>query len=97
MKIAVTKIVLHFDESFSLKDKRKLKNSLIDKVKVRFNVAISEVDTMDDIKTLTLGVSVVSNSEHHSMKMLNNVITFIEHMTPSSIIQVESDVIYFSD
>ena len=53
------KLVFYIPHATSLKDKRQVCRSMIDKTKKRFNVSIAEVDTQDMLQTLTIGVAVV--------------------------------------
>ena len=55
------KLIFHIQQSFSLKDKRQVRRSLIEKTRHKFNVAIAEIDTQDVHQTLTIGVAVVSS------------------------------------
>ena len=43
-------------ESRTLKDKRQVVRSILDRLKAAFNVSAAEVDTHDDVKVATLGV-----------------------------------------
>jgi len=46
-------------ESRTLKDKRQVVRSILDRVRNEFNVSASEVDTHDDVKLVTLGFAAV--------------------------------------
>jgi hypothetical protein len=46
-------------ESRTLKDKRQVVRSILDRVKGGFNVSAAEVDTHDDVKVATLGFAAV--------------------------------------
>ncbi len=62
----------------SLKDKRQVRRSLIERTRHKFNAAVAEVDTQDAHQTLTIGVAVVSGEVAHAQKMLDEVIAFME-------------------
>ena len=47
-------------QAMSLKDKRQVRRSLIEKTRNRFKVSIAEIDTQDVHQTLTIGIAVVS-------------------------------------
>ena len=72
------KLTFHIPHAQSIKDKRQVCRSLIDKTRHRFNVSIAEVDTQDIHKTLTLGVAVVSGEYAHAQKILDEVIRHLE-------------------
>lgn len=46
-------------ESRTLKDKRQVVRSILDRVRSGFNVSAAEVDTHDDVKVATLGFAAV--------------------------------------
>jgi uncharacterized protein len=46
-------------ESRTLKDKRQVVRSILDRVRGGFNVSAAEVDTHDDVKVATLGFAAV--------------------------------------
>jgi hypothetical protein len=61
----------------SLKDKRKIVKSLIERLKSRFNISISEVDH-NDIKTSALiGIAVVANETKFINQQLDKIIEFM--------------------
>jgi len=46
-------------ESRTLKDKRQVVRSILDRMKDAFNVSAAEVDTLDDVKVVTLAFAAV--------------------------------------
>ncbi|MGL4420704.1 MAG: DUF503 domain-containing protein [Gemmataceae bacterium] len=48
-------------ESRSLKDKRQVARSILDRLRSGFSVSAGEVDTHDDHRLLTLGIAVVGH------------------------------------
>ena len=73
----------------SLKDKRMVARSLIDKARHRFNVSVAEVDTQDIHRTLTLGVAVVSGQHAHARNMLDEIIRYMEEHADAELVSVE--------
>lgn len=61
MIVAVGTIELHYPEVHSLKEKRRILKSLLDRVKARFNAAIAEVEHMDLWQRSLIGVALVGN------------------------------------
>ncbi len=70
--------MIHIPEASSLKEKRQVSRSLVDRIKNRFNVSVAEVADADLWQRLTLGVSCVSNDSGHANSMLSNVVAFVE-------------------
>jgi len=72
-------VKLRLPENGSLKGKRHVSKSIIERVKNRFNVSIAEVEDQDLWQSLTLGISCVSNSAPHANEILSKVVNFIEN------------------
>jgi hypothetical protein len=78
MNIGVCKVRLRLPENDSLKGKRQVSKSIIERVKNRYNVSIAEVDDQDLWQLLTLGITCVSNSGPHANEVLSKVVDFIQ-------------------
>ena len=72
------KLTFHIPHAASLKDKRQVSRSIIDKSRQKFNAAIGEVATQDIYQTLTIGVAVVSGEFSHGQNVLEEIIRFME-------------------
>ena len=83
------KLTFHIDYADSLKEKRKVCRSIIDKTKHRFNVSISEVETQDIHRTLTIGIALVSGDLGHARESLDKIINFMEEQTEAELVEVE--------
>jgi len=71
-------VTLHLAGSQSLKDKRQVVRSLVDRMRRQFNVAVSEVEEQESWQTAVLGLAVVSNEAGHAARQLDRVIAAIE-------------------
>ncbi len=85
------KLTFYISHAFSLKDKRQVCRSLMDKTRKRFNASISEVDTQDVHQTLTVGVAVVSGDAGHARRSLDEIIRYMEEHADAELIKVEED------
>ena len=81
MHIGVCRVVLRLPGNRSLKEKRRVTRSVIDRVRSRFNVAIAEVEDNDLWQRLTIGISCVSNDGGHANQVLSTVVRYIEETT----------------
>jgi uncharacterized protein YlxP (DUF503 family) len=96
MTIGVARVTLMLDESFSLKDKRQVVRSITKRVRDKFNVAIAEVEDLNDMRAATLGMTVVSNSAPHVDEMMATVVAFIERNVEMGVLgEIETEVIPF--
>ena len=84
-----SKLTFHIEYANSLKDKRMVARSLIDKTRHKFNAAVAEVGTQDAHKTLTIGVAVVSGENAHARNMMDEIILFMEESTNAELTMVE--------
>ena len=78
MHTVSVKLTFFIPHSTSLKDKRQVRRSLIDKTRQRFNASIAEVDTQELHQTLTIGVAVVSGDSGHARKSIDEIVRFMD-------------------
>ena len=83
------KLTFYIPYAASLKDKRQVRRSLVDKTRHRFNAAVAEVDTQDIQQTLTIGVAVVSGDNAHARNSLDEIIRFMEEHAEAELTRVE--------
>lgn len=76
-------------DSYSLKDKRSVVKSIIDRVHNRYNVSAAEVDENDLLNKGVIGFGIVSNNRQHAQKVLQQVQKEIEDLYPVEIIHTE--------
>jgi hypothetical protein len=73
MFIGALRIELYIPESTTLKEKRQVLKSVIDRTRHKFNVAVAEIDHLDTIKRGCIAVACASNSEYMARKILSQV------------------------
>ncbi len=93
MVVGSLKIEFHLPENRSLKGKRKVVKSMVDKVKARFNVAIAEVGSNDKWQKIELGVSAVGNDRRHIDSSLNHVLNFLESLCLAEIVGTDMEIL----
>jgi uncharacterized protein YlxP (DUF503 family) len=81
-------MTFHIPHAASLKDKRQVCRSLIDKTRNKFNVSIAEVATQDVHQTLTICLAVVSGEAAHARKSLDEIFRFMEEHADAELIGV---------
>ena len=82
MYIGALQLTLRIPLSASLKDKRQVVQSVLQRVRNKFEVAAAEIATLENWQVATIGVSCVSNSAHHSEEVLEHVRRYIEETRP---------------
>ncbi|MBU3103755.1 DUF503 domain-containing protein [Clostridium gasigenes] len=96
MKILLIKVTLRASWVHSLKEKRMVVKSIIQKLKNKFNLSVGEVDKQDIHQTIVIGISAVCGSSAQVDSTMENVITFIEENTDAEIINIENEEHIFS-
>ena len=94
MFVLSKKLIFYIPQAASLKEKRQVCRSVIDKTRRKFNAAVAEVDTQDIHKTLTVGVAVLSGDNAHARRSLEEIIRFMEENADAELMSVEDDGIF---
>jgi uncharacterized protein len=93
MVIGICQLDLRIPENHSLKGKRHVLRKLIDRVRHRFNVAISEVGDNDLWQRAQIGFCTVGNDRRHINSSLDKVVDFIEQMNLVEMVHTEIEII----
>jgi uncharacterized protein YlxP (DUF503 family) len=94
MHVGVCTIWLTISESQSLKQKRQVVKSIIDRSKNRFNIAIAEVDALDSHQRAVLGIASISNDSRHINRILSYVVDFIEETYLAELTDYEIEILF---
>ncbi len=92
MQIGCMRIHFHLHGVFSLKEKRNIANSIKQKVRNKFNVAIAEVESQDNVSSLILGIVTVSNNAKVIQSLFHRLVSHIERITSEEILDVEIEI-----
>jgi uncharacterized protein YlxP (DUF503 family) len=93
MVIGICQLDLRIPGNHSLKEKRHVLRKLIDRVRNRFNVAISEVGDNDLWQRAQIGICTVGNDRRYINSGLDKVIDFIEKMNLVEIVDTEMEIL----
>ena len=79
MHVALLQVRLHIQDASSLKEKRQVVKSILDRARHKFRVAAAETDEQDIHRIAVLGFAAVSGSESHAReiatKLLDQLLT----------------------
>jgi uncharacterized protein YlxP (DUF503 family) len=93
MYVGVCQITLHLPASASLKDKRQVVRSVLQRVRNQFEVAAAEVASQESWQLATLGLSSVSGSAQHAQEVLEHASRYVEASRPDvEVTDVQIDV-----
>lgn len=91
MNILVMKITLRASWVHSLKEKRMIVKSIVQKLKNKFNISVCETDEQDTHKTIVIAITGICANCAQSDSTMEKIITFIENNTDAEIINIESE------
>jgi len=95
MVIGVCHLELLLHENFSLKGKRQMLRSILQRARKRFNVSISEVADHDLWQRAVLGICAVGNDRQRVNSILDQVINFIEDTRLTDVADSQIEIINF--
>lgn len=96
MRILVMKVGLRVSWVNSLKEKRMVIRSLMQRMKNKFNISVSEVDDQDIHKSIVIGIVAVSTSQDILYSTYESLVDFIEDNTDGEIVYIEKDMEVFN-
>lgn len=94
MFVEANTITIQIFDSYSLKDKRSVVKSIVQKTRNKFNISISEVADHDMLNKATLGIAIVSNNKQLNQQIFNSIIDFIEENYEAEIISIDNYFTY---
>lgn len=77
MVVGLLTVQIHLQGIGSLKDKRRIVKSLVERLRSRFNVSAAEIAAQDSKRLAVAGVAVISNDGGHLHEQLDKITTFI--------------------
>lgn len=86
MIVSSLTVKLYAPQCHSLKDKRMIVKSLVQRARNKFNISIAEVDQQDYYQTIVIGAACVSGSRTQANAVLDEVMRFIEENTEAEIV-----------
>jgi uncharacterized protein len=92
MHVAVLQVRLHVPGVTSLKDKRRVVKSILERARQRFGMAAAEVDDQDVHRVAVLGFAAVSGSAHHAREMATKLLDALRVHPEARVIEHELEV-----
>ncbi len=78
MSVGACQFDFFINDSFSLKDRRRVVSSLKERLRNRFNVSVIEISNNFQWRKSSLGISCVGNDERSVESLLQQVVQFVE-------------------
>ena len=92
MVVGLCRVVLSLPWNDSLKGKRSVVKSILERARGRFQVAAAEVADHDVHRRATLGFAVVSNDVRHARSVLDKLVSFAATATQAQLIDQSTSV-----
>ena len=93
MHVAVLHVRLHVPQASSLKEKRQVVRSILDRARAKYRVAAAEVDDQDIHRSAVLGFAAVSGSHHHAEEIVTKILEGLRMHPAARIIEHELEVL----
>jgi uncharacterized protein YlxP (DUF503 family) len=91
MIIETARVTLYASWVNSLKEKRMVVKSIIDKINGRFNVSVAEVAEQDTHRTIVLGLACIAVTAALADSMIESILLFIENNTDAEVIDIQRE------
>lgn len=93
MTVGVALVVFRLHDIHSLKDKRRIVKSLVEKSRSRFNVSVAEVSDQDLHQQASIGIAVIGNDGRVLNSLLDRIIDFMDSLGLAELISREMELI----
>ena len=93
MTVGTLRVSLRLHGNQSLKEKRKVVKSLIEKSRHRFNVSVAEVADQDLHQRAVIGVAVVGSDGRVLNSLLDRMVDFMESLGQAEIMDTEMEIL----
>jgi len=91
--IALLTLEIHIPHAQSLKDKRMVIRRIKDRLRSKFNVAVSETDHQDLRQRATISVATVGSDEEYTRKTLQLSLEESERSVPECVVQGNIEIV----
>jgi hypothetical protein len=78
MVVGTCELIFQLPGNRSLKGKRQVSRSIIQRIRNRFNVSVAEVANLDRWQTLSIGVTCATNDSRHANEIMSKIVHFAE-------------------
>jgi uncharacterized protein YlxP (DUF503 family) len=90
--VGLLTVHIHINGINSLKEKRRIVKSLVERLKSRFNLSVSEVEKQDSRSQAVIGIALVSNDGSFVGKQLDTVTKFVRRDGRFHVGQIDREV-----
>lgn len=92
-QVGVLVVDLYIPGAETLKDKRQVVRSLLDRIAVRFNVSVAEIDHLNNCRRAVVAFASVSNQTGHVHQVLDRVRGLIESEPRAEVVKATLEIL----
>src|SRR5207245_10235807 len=78
MVVGTCELIFQLPENHSLKGKRQVSRSLVQRIRSRFNVSVAEDADLDRWQTLAIGGSCATNDSRHAKEVMSKIVDYVD-------------------
>ena len=93
MAVGILDVDLYFSGCGSLKSKRKILRSIIDRIKRRYNVSVAEVGFRDTWQRRALEIAVAADKRRNIEAVISRITEFLRNSGDAEIISCSNEII----
>ncbi len=94
MVVGFGTVELRLHGVYSLKEKRGIVRSVVQRVQNQFHISVAEVGALDDHQSALVGFAVVSNNQRLANSILDKVVDAVEEFGLAEVADVELEFIH---
>jgi uncharacterized protein YlxP (DUF503 family) len=79
MYVAVARIEMHIPAAASLKDKRRVVQSVCRRLEIKFRISTAEIEAQEQWSLAVLGITAVSGNAGHARDVIDAAVRYIEN------------------
>ncbi len=91
LRVATAQVSLRIEGAFTLKDRRQVVKSLLDRLN-RMNLSACDLDGGEHVNAAVLGVAAASADGDHAMRAVRAAVELIERDGRAEVVSVEYDI-----
>ena len=85
MVISILHFIIDLPDISSIKEKRRIIQSIKERMQRKFKLSVAEVDLQDSLRFAQIGAAIISNSRQFGESVLHKTLKFAEDMVPGRI------------
>jgi uncharacterized protein YlxP (DUF503 family) len=93
MTIGVLQLEIAIPDAMSLKDKRRVVKSLIEKIAHGHNVSIAEIGALDEHRRSIIGLAMVANDAKYVQGGLSKLVDFVRNDVRVNLVDFQTEML----